>query len=73
MQSATVTFASLGRTNPDGTGSRTGVLFFITNSTGQLAFLNNMVAIGQIETCAEGTIIRVWEWKSGTLPSQNEG
>jgi hypothetical protein len=70
-ETATATFASLGRTNPDGTGSGTGVLFFNTNSTGQLAFLNNMVGIGQIEISAEGTTVRAWEWKSGTLPSQN--
>jgi len=31
--------------NPDGTGSGTGVVFFSTNSTGQLAFLDNMVGI----------------------------
>ena len=41
-------FSSLG-TNPDGSGSGTGVAYFSTNSTGQLAFLDNMVAIDQVE------------------------
>src|SRR5215213_11084346 len=44
-ENATITFVLLSRTNPDGTGSGTGVTFFSTNSTGQLAFLDNMVAI----------------------------
>src|SRR5215207_2664573 len=48
-ENATITFVLLSRTNPDGTGSGTGVTFFSTNSTGQLAFLDNMVAISQIE------------------------
>jgi hypothetical protein len=43
-ENATITFVLLSRTNPDGTGSGTGVTFFSTNSTGQLAFLDNMVA-----------------------------
>src|SRR5215217_2664560 len=47
-ENATITFVLLSRTNPDGTGSGTGVTFFSTNSTGQLAFLDNMVAISQI-------------------------
>src|SRR5215213_7285124 len=41
-ENATITFVLLSRTNPDGTGSGTGVTFFSTNSTGQLAFLDNM-------------------------------
>ena len=39
----------LSRTNPDGSGSGTSVTYFSTNSTGQLAFLDNLVAIGQVE------------------------
>src|SRR5215211_3335721 len=35
-ENATITFVLLSRTNPDGTGSGTGVTFFSTNSTGQL-------------------------------------
>jgi hypothetical protein len=69
---ATATFVSLARTNPDGIGSGTSVVFFSTNSTGQLAFLNNMIGIAQVEFSPEGTTVRIWEWKGGgTLPSQN--
>ena len=70
---ATATFVSLARTNPDGMGSGTSVVFFNTNSTGQLAFLNNMIGIAQVEFSPEGTTVRIWEWKGGILPSQNEG
>jgi hypothetical protein len=67
-ESATTTFASLGRTDAEGTtGSATGVIFFSTNSTGQLAFLNNMVGIAQLEFTPEEATIKVWEWKGGTL------
>jgi hypothetical protein len=63
----------LSRTNPDGSGSGTGVTFFSTNSTGQLAFLDNMVAIGQIEYSPEEGInrFREWEWKGGMLPFES--
>jgi hypothetical protein len=64
---ATLTFVSLGTTNPNGTGSRTGVAFYNTNSTGQLAFLDNMIGIFQTEFSPEGSGFREWEWKGGTL------
>ncbi|MDQ3968183.1 MAG: hypothetical protein M3275_07290 [Thermoproteota archaeon] len=67
-ESATTTFASLGRTDAEGTtGSATGVVFFSTNSTGQLAFLDNMVGIAQLEFTPEEATIKIWEWKGGTL------
>ena len=67
-ETATTTFASLGRTDAEGTtGSATGVIFFSTNSTGQLAFLDNMVGIAQLEFTPEESTIKVWEWKGGTL------
>src|SRR5215207_5062973 len=74
-ENATITFVLLSRTNPDGTGSGTGVTFFSTNSTGQLAFLDNMVAISQIEYSPEEGINRFgeWEWKGGTLPFESGG
>src|SRR5215212_612738 len=74
-ENATITFVLLSRTNPDGTGSGTGVTFFSTNSTGQLAFLDNMVAISQIEYSPEEGINRFgeWEWKGGTLPFECGG
>jgi hypothetical protein len=67
-ETATTTFASLGRTDAEGTtGSATGVIFYSTNSTGQLAFLDNMVGIAQLEFTPEESTIKVWEWKGGTL------
>jgi hypothetical protein len=67
-ESATSTFVSFSRTDPEGTtGSATGVIFFSTNSTGQLAFLNNMVGILQLEFSPEGSTLKIWEWKGGTL------
>jgi hypothetical protein len=70
-ETATATFVSLARTNPDGIGSGTSVVFFSTNATRQLAFLNNMIGIAQVEFSPEGTTVRIWEWTGGTLPSQN--
>ena len=70
-ESATTTFVSLGRVGPDGTGSHTGAEFFSTNSTGQLAFLDNMVGIAQVKISPEGTTVNIWEWKGGTLPFEN--
>jgi hypothetical protein len=66
-ENATLTFVSLGTTNPNGTGSRTGIAFYNTNSTGQLAFLDNMIGIFQTEFSPEGSGFREWEWKGGTL------
>jgi len=67
-ETATTTFASLARTNTEeGGGSATGVMFFSTNSTGQLAFLDNMVGIAQLEFTPEAATIKVWEWKGGML------
>jgi hypothetical protein len=64
-ENATITFVLLTRTNPDGSGSGTSVTYFSTNSTGQLAFLDNLVAIGQVEYSPEEGINRFaeWEWK----------
>ena len=69
QENATTAFVDISRTNPDGTVVGTGVVFFSTNSTGQLAFLDNMVGISQTEFSPEGGTIRMWEWKGGgTLP-----
>jgi hypothetical protein len=67
-ENATITFVLLSRTNPDGSGNGTGVTFFSTNSTGQLAFLDNMVGINDSVFSQGGGTIRVWEWKGGTVP-----
>jgi hypothetical protein len=71
QENATTTFVDISRMNPDGTGSGTGVVFYSTNSTGQLAFLDNMLAIYQHEMYPGVDIIRVWEWKGGTLPFES--
>jgi hypothetical protein len=42
-----------------------GVAYFSTNSTGKLAFLDNMVAVIQDEIQPNGdTLITAWEWKA---------
>lgn len=72
QENATTAFVDISRTNPDGAVVGTGVLFFSTNSTGQLAFLDNMVGISQSEFSSEGGTIRMWEWKGGgTLPFES--
>jgi hypothetical protein len=48
-------------------------LFFSANSTGQLAFLDNMLAIAETEFSLEGSRFREWEWKSRTLPFESGG
>src|SRR5215203_3847186 len=72
QENATTTFVDLSRMNPGGTGSGTGVVFFSTNSTGQLAFLDNRVGINDSEFSQGGGTIRVWEWKGGTLPLETD-
>jgi hypothetical protein len=71
QENATSVPVDISRMNPDGTGAGTGVVFFTTNSTGQLAFLDNMVGISQSEFTPEGGTIRTWEWKGGTIPFEN--
>jgi hypothetical protein len=74
QENATTTFVGITRITPDGPGGGTDVVFFSTNSTGQLAFLDNMVGIMQSEFSPGGGIIRTWEWKGGgTLPFETGG
>jgi hypothetical protein len=73
QENATSTFVDISRMNPDGSGSGTGVVFFSTNSTGQLAFLDNMVGINDSEFSQGGGTIRVWEWKGGMIPFEIDG
>jgi hypothetical protein len=72
-ENATISFVLLSSTNPDGSGSGTSVTYFSTNSTGQLAFLDNLVAIGQVDYSPAEGINRFaeWEWKGGMLPFEN--
>jgi hypothetical protein len=72
QENATTTFVDISRMNPDGSGSGTGVVFFSTNSTGQLAFLDNMVGINDSVFSQGGGTIRVWEWKGETLPYETD-
>jgi hypothetical protein len=48
-------------------------VFFSTNSTGQLAFLDNMVGINHSEFSPQGGTIRTWEWKGRTLTFETGG
>jgi hypothetical protein len=64
-ENATVFFTEIGQ-NEKGIG----VTFFTTNSTGKLAFLDNMIAVIQDEIQPNGdTHITAWEWSGG----QSEG
>jgi hypothetical protein len=72
-ENTTTTFVELSRVGPGDTGSGTGVAFFNTNSTGKLAFLDNMLAIYQHEMYPGVDTIREWEWKGGTLPLETGG
>jgi hypothetical protein len=73
QENATAVLVDLNGVRPDDPRSSTGVIFFSTNSTGQLAFLDNMLAIYQVKASPEGTAIRMWEWKGAELPFENEG
>ncbi|MDQ3835337.1 MAG: hypothetical protein M3270_00165 [Thermoproteota archaeon] len=71
QENATTTFMDISHTNPDDTGTGTGVVFFSTNSTGQLAFLDSMVGINDSKFSERSGAIRIWEWKGGTLPFES--
>src|SRR5215208_6139402 len=73
QENATAVLVDLNGVRPDDPRSSTGVAFFSTNSTGQLAFLDNILAIYQVKASPEGTAIRMWEWKGAELPFENEG
>ena len=73
QQNATSTFVGITRITPDGPEGGTDVVFFNTNSTGELAFLDNMVGIMQSEFSPGGGTIRTWEWKGGTVPFEIDG
>ena len=73
QENATAVLVDLNGVRPDDPRSSSGVIFFSTNSTGQLAFLDNMLAIYQVKASPEGTAIRMWEWKGAELAFENEG
>lgn len=68
QESATALLVDLNGIRPKDPRSSTGVAYFRTNSTGQLAFLNNTVAIYQVEVSPVGTAIKYWEWKGADIP-----
>jgi hypothetical protein len=72
QENATAMLVDLNGVRPDDPRSSTGVAFFSTNSTGQLAFLDKMIAIYQVNASPVGTVIRMWEWKGADLPFGNE-
>jgi hypothetical protein len=60
-ENGTVFFTEIGQ-NQKGVG----VAYFTTNSTGKLAFLDNVVAVIQDEIQPNGdTLITAWEWRGG--------
>lgn len=71
QENATAVLIDLNGVRPDDPRSSTGVAFFSTNSTGQLAFLDNMIAIYQVKASPAGTAIQMWEWKGADLPFDN--
>jgi hypothetical protein len=73
QENATAVLVDLNGVRPNDPRSSTGVIFFSTNSTGQLAFLDNMIAIYQVKASPAGTAIEMWEWKGADLPFENEG
>jgi hypothetical protein len=72
QENVTGFLVDLNGVRPDDPRSSTGVAFFSTNSTGQLAFLDNMIAIYQVKGSPEGTAIKMCEWKGADLPFGNE-
>src|SRR5215203_5069535 len=71
QENATAVLVDLNGVRPDDPRSSTGVIFFSTNSTGQLAFLDNLIAIYQVKASPAGTAIQMWEWKGADLPFGN--
>jgi hypothetical protein len=71
QENATAMLVDLNGARPDDPRTSTGVAFFSTNSTGQLAFLDNLIAIYQVKVSPAGTAIQMWEWKGADLPFGN--
>jgi hypothetical protein len=70
-ENATAFLVDLNGVRPDDPRSSTGVAFFSTNSTGQLRFLDNLIAIYQVKASPAGTAIQMWEWKGADVPFEN--
>jgi hypothetical protein len=64
LEMATWTGPGIGRFTGPGKSRFTGSLFYMTSSTGRLAFLNNMVGVFEYEVDESGiTSAKAWEWK----------
>jgi hypothetical protein len=63
-ETATWTGYGIGHLAAGGTVSYRGSLFFRTNSTGKMSYLNNIVGVFEYEVDESGnTAAKVWEWK----------
>ena len=63
-QMATWTAQDVGRINLNtGVTTFNGIMFFNTNSTGSLAFLNNLVGLHITQTDSSMRTTKIWEWK----------
>ena len=63
-ETATWTGQGVGRLMQAGRVSYRGSLFFRTNSTGKMSFLNNIVGVFEYEVDESGnTAAKMWEWK----------
>ena len=63
-QMATWTAQDVGRINLNtGITTYNGIMFFNTNSTGSLAFLNNLAGLHITQTDSSMRTTNIWEWK----------
>ena len=61
---ATFTGEGIGRFDSTGVLKWRGAIFFHTNSTGKLEFLNNLVGVFESNVDANGNFTdKIWEWK----------
>jgi hypothetical protein len=67
QENATGMLVDLNGVRSDDPRSSTGVVFFKTNSTGQLAFLDDMIAIYQVKASPVGTDIKIWQWNGADI------
>lgn len=63
-QMATWTAQDIGRINLNtGVTTFNGIMFFNTNSTGSLAFLNNLAGLHITQTDSSMRTTKIWEWR----------
>jgi hypothetical protein len=61
---ATLVGHDMGRINANTGTTFKGIMFFNTNSTGKLAFLNNLQGLFVTQVNTNGSIrTKIWEWK----------